>query len=40
MPPIRLGVIRAGMIWIRIRQPIQETMTDAFTPVAFCDVSA
>ena len=39
MPPIRLGVIGAGLIWIRTHKPILETMTDAFTPVAFCDIS-
>ena len=39
MPPIRLGVIGAGLIWIRTHKPILETMTDAFMPVAFCDIS-
>jgi predicted dehydrogenase len=39
MPPIRLGVIGAGLIWIRTHKPILETMTDAFAPVAFCDLS-
>lgn len=39
MPPIRLGVIGAGLIWIRTHKPILETMTDAFVPVAFCDLS-
>src|SRR5687767_584961 len=39
MPPIRLGVIGAGLIWIRTHKPILETMTDAFAPLAFCDVS-
>ena len=38
MPPIRLGVIGAGLIWIRTHKPILETMTDAFAPIAFCDV--
>jgi scyllo-inositol 2-dehydrogenase (NADP+) len=38
MPPIRLGVIGAGLIWIRTHKPILETMSDAFAPVAFCDV--
>src|SRR2546423_9522307 len=39
MQPIRLGVIGAGLIWIRTHQPILETMQDAFVPVAFCDLS-
>jgi len=38
MPPIRLGVIGAGLIWIRTHKPILAMMTDAFVPVAFCDV--
>lgn len=38
MSPIRLGVIGAGLIWIRTQQPILELMADAFVPVAFCDV--
>ena len=32
-------MICTGLIWIRTHQPILETMTDAFTPVAFCDIS-
>jgi len=39
MPPVRLGVIGAGLIWIRTHKPILATMADAFVPVAFCDVS-
>ena len=39
MPPLRLGVIGVGLIWIRTHQPLLEPMTDAFAPVAFCDVS-
>jgi scyllo-inositol 2-dehydrogenase (NADP+) len=39
MQPIRLGVIGAGLIWIRTHQPILETLKDTFVPVAFCDVS-
>jgi predicted dehydrogenase len=39
MPPIRLGVIGTGLIWIRTHKSILETMTDAFVPVAFCDLS-
>ncbi len=38
MPPIRLGVIGTGLIWIRTHKPILKTMTEAFVPVAFCDV--
>jgi predicted dehydrogenase len=38
MPPIRLGVIGAGLVWMRRHQPMLATMTDAFAPVAFCDV--
>ncbi|MEP7189840.1 MAG: Gfo/Idh/MocA family oxidoreductase, partial [Roseiflexaceae bacterium] len=33
-------MIGAGLIWIRTHKPILETMTDAFVPVAFCDLSA
>ena len=39
MQPFRLGVIGAGLIWIRTHKPILETMQDAFVPVAFCDLS-
>lgn len=39
MQPIRLGVIGAGLIWIRTHQPILETLKDTFVLVAFCDVS-
>lgn len=39
MQPIRLGVIGAGLIWIRRHQPTLATLTDAFTPVAFADPS-
>ncbi len=39
MQPIRLGVIGAGLIWIRTHKPILETMKDTFVPVAFCDAS-
>lgn len=39
MPPIRLGVIGTGLIWMRTHKPLLQTMTDAFAPVAFCDVS-
>jgi len=38
MPPIRLGVIGTGLIWIRTHKPILQTIADAFAPVAFCDV--
>lgn len=33
----RLGVIGAGLIWMRVHQPILATMTDVFEPVAFAD---
>ena len=39
MRPIQLGVIGAGLIWIRTHKPILEMMTAAFVPVAFCDVN-
>jgi predicted dehydrogenase len=39
MQPVRLGVIGAGLIWIRVHQPILRTLADAFAPIAFCDVS-
>lgn len=39
MQPIRLGVIGAGLIWIRTHQPILATMKDAFVPVAFCELN-
>ncbi len=39
MPPTRLGVIGAGLIWLRAHRPILETMGDAFAPVAFCEAS-
>lgn len=39
MPPLRLGVIGAGLIWLRTHQPILESMAGAFRPVAFCDIS-
>lgn len=37
--PIRLGVIGAGLIWMRTHRPILAAMPDVFAPVAFCDVS-
>ena len=37
MKPIRLGVIGAGLIWIRRHQHTLATLQDAFTPVAFAD---
>jgi predicted dehydrogenase len=39
MPPIRLGVIGAGLIWARTHASILATMADVFEPVAFCDLS-
>ena len=39
MVPIRLGVIGAGLIWLRRHQPTLATLQDAFTPVAFADPS-
>jgi predicted dehydrogenase len=39
MQPIRLGVIGAGLIWLRRHQPTLATLQDAFTPVAFADPS-
>ncbi|MCC6453538.1 MAG: Gfo/Idh/MocA family oxidoreductase [Caldilineaceae bacterium] len=40
MQPIRLGVIGAGLIWLRRHQPTLATLQDAFIPVAFADPSA
>lgn len=40
MLPIRLGVIGAGLIWIRRHQPTLATLTHVFQPVAFADPSA
>jgi len=39
MQPIRLGVIGAGLIWLRRHQPTLATLQDAFMPVAFADPS-
>jgi scyllo-inositol 2-dehydrogenase (NADP+) len=39
MKPVRLGVIGVGLIWQREHQPMLATLADAFTPVAFCDLS-
>lgn len=39
MPPLRLGVIGAGLIWIRRHQHTLATLPAAFTPVAFADPS-
>ena len=39
MQPIRLGVIGAGLIWLRRHQPTLATLSDAFLPVAFADPS-
>ncbi len=39
MQPIRLGIIGAGLIWIRRHQLTLANLPDAFTPVAFADPS-
>jgi predicted dehydrogenase len=39
MLPIRLGVIGAGLIWLRRHQPTLAALQDAFVPVAFADPS-
>src|SRR5688572_25974814 len=39
MQPIRLGVVGAGLIWLRRHQPTLATLQEAFTPVAFADPS-
>ncbi|MCC6167550.1 MAG: Gfo/Idh/MocA family oxidoreductase [Caldilineaceae bacterium] len=39
MQPLRLGVIGAGLIWIRRHQHTLATLPDAFVPVAFADLS-
>lgn len=38
MTPIRIGVIGAGLIWIRAHQHALNVLREAFAPVAFCDV--
>lgn len=40
MPPIRLGVIGAGLIWIREHQKALAELRETFVPVAFCEVNA
>jgi predicted dehydrogenase len=40
MQPIRLGVIGAGLIWLRRHQATLATLQDKFLPVAFADPSA
>jgi scyllo-inositol 2-dehydrogenase (NADP+) len=39
MQPIRLGIIGAGLIWIRRHQATLASLQDLFLPVAFSDVS-
>jgi predicted dehydrogenase len=39
MAPIRLGVIGAGLIWLRRHQQTLATLQNAFMPVAFADPS-
>ncbi len=39
MLPIRLGVIGAGLIWMRRHQHTLATLQDVFSPVAFADPS-
>lgn len=39
MPPIRLGVIGAGLIWLRRHQAHLALFPDVFQPVAFADPS-
>jgi len=39
MQPVRLGVIGAGLIWLRRHQPTLASLQDAFIPVAFADPS-
>lgn len=39
MLPVRLGVIGAGLIWIRRHQATLATLHDVFLPVAFADPS-
>lgn len=40
MQPVRLGVIGAGLIWIRRHQQTLATLQDVFAPIAFADPSA
>jgi len=40
MTHIRLGVIGAGLIWMRAHQRALAQLSDTFEPVAFCDVDA
>lgn len=39
MQPVRLGIIGAGLIWLRRHQATLANMQDAFVPVAFADPS-
>lgn len=39
MQPIRLGVIGAGLIWLRRHQPTLANLQEYFVPVAFADPS-
>jgi predicted dehydrogenase len=39
MQPVRLGVIGAGLIWLRRHQATLATLPEAFVPVAFADPS-
>ncbi len=39
MTPIRLGVVGAGLIWMRTHRQILLNMRDVFELTAFCDVS-
>lgn len=39
MLPVRLGMIGAGRIWIRMHQPILATLGEVFRPVAFCETN-
>lgn len=40
MTPIRLGVIGAGLIWIREHQKALAALSETFVPVAFCEINA
>ncbi len=40
MTPLRLGVIGAGLIWIREHQKALAQLRNVFEPVAFCEINA
>ena len=39
MAPLQLGIIGAGLIWIREHQKALAQLSDVFEPVAFCEIN-